>query len=170
MISSLLLGILPSVAYGAQLAYSPPQALMAFAVAADDCIFPADFEVRDFGGISNSTNGTTLRSLDFSFTSTDTEVTTLCHYNSTSEPSVPPGRTPRYKCEDGDVEFIWENDKTRLTMIERVCSGSDGVPDYEAAGSVRIPLTCKPMGKCATNATVNNGKFTNISPAATFSV
>jgi len=126
MISHLLLGVLPSVAFGAQLGYSLPPALMAFAQTADDCIFPASFEVRDFGGISNSTNGTTLGSLDFSFTSTDTEVTTLCHYNSTSEPSVPPGRTPRYKCENDDVEFIWENDKTRLTMIERVCPGSDG--------------------------------------------
>jgi hypothetical protein len=126
MMFNVLLAALPSVALGAQLAYSPPPALMAFSQAADDCIFPANYEVRQFGGLTNSTRGTTLESFDFSFASLETEVTTPCHFNSTSESSTPPGRTPRYSCENSDVEFIWESDKRQLWMVERVCPGSDG--------------------------------------------
>jgi hypothetical protein len=123
----LLLASLPS-SLGMQLAYSPPPALMAKVAAQDDCVLPGDYEVRDFAGKSNDT-GSTLASFDFKFVDPATKVETACHFNETSVSGTPSALTPRYPCEHGEVEFIWEGNKTKLWMIERVCPGPDGYDD-----------------------------------------
>lgn len=124
MLPSLLLALLPSAA-AVKLAYTPPPALLAKAEAEVDCNLPGTYRVQDFVGRSNDT-GQTLAAYNFTFIDTVTQVTTLCHYNSSSSSTTPPGLTPRYACDDGEVKFIWEDGKKVLWMIERVCPGSDG--------------------------------------------
>lgn len=124
MLFNLLLASLP-LAQGSALLYSPPAALMAKVMADESCNFPANYEVLDFAGQSN-VNSSTLESFDFEFQDTDTQVTTLCHFNESSESTTPTGPRPRFPCENGDVEFIWENDVKKLWMIEGICPGSDG--------------------------------------------
>lgn len=124
MLFNILLASLPS-ALGAALHYSPPPALMSKVMASDDCAFPGSYEIHNFAGQSNDT-GSTLGSYDFEFKDPNTKVTTLCHFNSSSEPTPSSRPTPRYPCENNDVQFIWETDAKKLWMIEGICPGSDG--------------------------------------------
>lgn len=127
MLPTLLLALLPSTAALnlANLAYTPPAGLLAKAEADADCNLPRSYTIQDFVGTSNNT-GETLAAYNFTFTDTTTEVTTLCHYNSSSTSTTPPGLTPRFPCEHGEIKFIWEGDDQDLWMIERVCPGPDG--------------------------------------------
>ena len=136
MLLSLDLGFLPTAA-ALQLAYSPPAALLAKAEAEEDCNLPRSYTIKNFSGKSNDT-GETLSSYDFTFVDSATKTTTLCHFNSTSTSTTPPGLTPRYACENGEVKFIWEEDDKDLWMVERVCPGPDG---YVEASITLLPLS-----------------------------
>lgn len=106
-------------------AYTAPSSLRALVDANDACDFPDEYVIQDFVGKSNSTDGV-LASYNFTFIDQTTTTTSLCHFNSTSVSTTPGGLTPRYACEDRDVQFIWEDDEKDLTMIQRVCPGADG--------------------------------------------
>ena len=94
-------------------------------LAQDNCVLPKNYTINNFKGQVNST-GSSLSAFDFQFIDKETQITTLCHFNSTSESTTPEGLAPRYSCENGEVKFIWENDDSKLWMIERVCPGQDG--------------------------------------------
>lgn len=133
---TLLLASLPS-ALGLQLAYAPPPELMAKANAADNnCVLPASYMVQNFVGTSNDT-GNSLGSFDFRFVDSETQITTRCHFNSSSKSTTPGSLTPRYACENGEVKFIWEDEDGDLTMVERVCPGSD---EYVLPAAPPLPL------------------------------
>jgi hypothetical protein len=180
---SLILGFVP-FATALQLAYSPPAALLAKAEAEEDCNLPRSYIIKNFSGKSNNT-GETLSSYNFTFTDSTTKTTTLCHFNSTSTSTTPPGLTPRYACENGGVKFIWEDDDKDLWMIERVCPGPDGyvsastttdsltsltdnlssAADYEVSGSMHLTLACTASsGNCTTNSTMQESLFTSVNP------
>lgn len=160
----LLLALLPSAVAAATLAYTPPPALLAKVEAEADCALPKSYTIQDFVGRSNNT-GQTLAAYNFTFVDTTTKVTTLCHYNSSSTSTTPPGLTPRFACEHGEIKFIWEDGDKDLWMIERVCPGPDGAADYEVSGSLPLTLACSPeSGKCVTNSTAHEALFTSVQP------
>lgn len=105
--------------------YSAPPDLMAKVQAQDDCVLPHNYTIRDFKAHTNST-GSILSAFNFEFEDEETKITTLCHFNSTSESTTPEGLTPRFNCEHGEIKFIWEDDDRDLWMVERVCPGPDG--------------------------------------------
>lgn len=124
----MLLAMLPTAlaVQLSELAYSPPEDLAMKAMSADNsCVLPKGYIIKDFKAKSNDT-GKILSSLDFTFIDDATKVTTICHFNSTSKSTTPPGLTPRFACENGEVKFIWEDNDKELWMIERVCSEGDG--------------------------------------------
>ncbi|KFA48415.1 hypothetical protein S40293_00258 [Stachybotrys chartarum IBT 40293] len=148
----------------AMLAYSPPAEVITRAETSPECILPRDYHVQNFTGYSNDT-GTTISSFDFTFADTATNVTTLCHFNSTSTSTTPPSLTPRFACENSDVKFIWENPDRQIWMIERVCSLTDGAPPtYEASGSLNLHLSCSTNGTCVSNSTEYTALFTSLQP------
>jgi hypothetical protein len=102
--------------------YAVPQSLSVL-VDEDDCVLPDDFDIQNFTAQS-SDGGNVLQSFDFGFLDDSTNITTPCHFNSTSKPIGDPGRTPRFACDDSVVQFIWQNGT--LTIIEGVCPGTDG--------------------------------------------
>ena len=119
-----LLSIL-SIAIPAALAivqYQVPHSLAAL-VEDTDCILPDDFNVQKFVAES-ADGGKTLGSFDFIFADDSTNATTPCHFNSSSKSVVDDGRTPRFACDNSNVQFIWQN--LTLTLIEAVCPGDDG--------------------------------------------
>jgi hypothetical protein len=106
------------------LAYEPPAELRAMAAQAD-CNFPNDFKIGQFAAKSNDT-GATLQSFNFTFSEDNNNVETFCEWNMSSISTTPAGLEPRFNCENGEVKFIWENDKKNLWMIERICPGANG--------------------------------------------
>lgn len=122
-LASFLLLAAPS-AVNAMAAYMAqvPQELRAL-VDTEDCILPEDFTITAFDAESQD-NGDTMDAFMFGFVDDKTSVSTTCYFNSTSEPVVEGGRTPRFPCGDARVLFIWQD--SQLTMIEKVCPGDDG--------------------------------------------
>lgn len=118
-----LLAALPTAL--AATAYTAPASLMAQVDADDTCEFPDRYHIKNFVAQSNDT-GKTLSSYKFSFVDNTSNVTSLCQFNSSSVSTSPGGATARYACEDRDVKFIWRDEQKDLTMIQRVCPGSDG--------------------------------------------
>ena len=106
------------------LAYNPPMGLRTMAAEAG-CNFPNDFQISKFTAKSNNT-GTTLQSFNFTFFEDNNDVRTFCQFNSSSVSTTPAGLEPRYACENRDIKFIWEDDKKKLWMIQRLCPGADG--------------------------------------------
>ncbi|KAI9902945.1 hypothetical protein N3K66_002297 [Trichothecium roseum] len=131
-------------------------------LAQDNCVLPQNYTINNFKGQTNST-GSSLSAFNFQFIDKETQITTLCHFNSTSESTTPEGLAPRYSCENGEVKFIWEYDDSKLWMIERVCPGQDGAAQFEASGSVHIPLDCAEES-CRANSTEHKSKFTSLQP------
>ncbi|KAI9172005.1 hypothetical protein HJFPF1_01497 [Paramyrothecium foliicola] len=145
------------------LAYSPPVALRTMAAQAG-CNFPNDFQIRQFTAKSNDT-GATLQTFNFTFFEDNNAVTTFCEFNSSSVSTTPPGLEPRYPCENRDIKFIWEDDKKNLWMIQRLCPGADGVPDYQVSGVLNVPVVCNGTGgACSGNATEYTARYTSINP------
>ncbi|TWU78374.1 hypothetical protein ED733_008703 [Metarhizium rileyi] len=161
---TLLLASFPAT-LAAQLAYTPPAAL---AVKAKDpnnnCVLPEDYHVKDFTAITNDT-GHSLVSYKLTFLNTLTNSSTSCQYGSDSKPISSPngGGLPRYSCESKDVNFIWQEEPKKLTMIQKVCPDAQGQAEYEAAGSVIISLSCN-LNVCQTNDTDIKGTFTSLNP------
>lgn len=119
---SLLILAAPSVNAMAAYMTQVPQQLRAL-VESDECILPEDFTISNFDAVSQD-GGETLDAFQFGFLDDKTSITTTCYFNSTSEPIVEGGRTPKYPCEDARALFIWQN--SQLTMVEKVCPGDDG--------------------------------------------
>jgi hypothetical protein len=123
-LSTVLLASLPST-LAAMLAYTPTDEMRAMAASRADCNLPGYYNINNFLAQSNDT-GRTLSAFDFGFANNETQVTTLCHFNASSDSTTPPGATPRYFCEDKNVLFIWENEDQKLWMIQQVCPGPSG--------------------------------------------
>lgn len=101
--------------------FAPESSAFVSQALADGCVLPAEYHVLDFVGKSNDTKKLTLETFDFGFNDTKTLVATICHFNSTSIVVSPPGYTPRYSCDDTRVQFIYEQDFSKLWLIERLC-------------------------------------------------
>lgn len=114
--------------------YIFPAALRAKASdASNGCVLPKSYQIKSFTAKSNSSISAAspgvLSSYDFTFADPDTQVTTVCHFNSTSASTTPAGLTPRYACENHDVKFIFrdgDSPEKVMTMIQRVCPKTDG--------------------------------------------
>lgn len=91
----------------------------------DTCVFPEAFEIQNFTiwtpAPGNSDNTPVL---NFGYFDQSTNLQTSCHYNATSRNVAQPQLTPRYACNNGVVEFIWQNGT--LTVIEAACPGDAG--------------------------------------------
>ncbi|KAL7942208.1 hypothetical protein V8C42DRAFT_332848 [Trichoderma barbatum] len=162
-----LLAALPSaMATMSALSYSPPPELLAQAQSQSNCHLPPGFQIKDFTAKSNETGpAAALTAYNFTFVDQTTSITTDCRFNSSSVSTTPPGLTPRYACDNGNIKFIWEDAKRLLTLVERICPSAKGVSTYEVAGSVAIFLSCStPPGACTTNSTDIDGKFTALDP------
>ncbi|OHE97802.1 hypothetical protein CORC01_06837 [Colletotrichum orchidophilum] len=135
----------------AVVSYMPtvPDTLMAMVESSEDCNLPDDFQIQNFSAESPD-GGKTTDSLDFTFNDDSTILNTQCHLNASSAPVSGDGRTPRYACDNTNVQFIWQN--STITVIEKVCPGDDGAADYEASGTAVVPLVCD---GCAANGTDN---------------
>lgn len=120
---ALLLAALPSAL--AMTAYTAPASLLAMVEADDSCELPKGYHIKNFKAKTNNT-GETLTSYNFTFVEPTSGVTSFCQFNSSSVSKTPSGMLPRYACEYRDAKFIWRDDEKDLTMIQRVCPGSDG--------------------------------------------
>ena len=107
-------------------AYAVPQSLSMLESSAEDngCTLPDTYYIRNFKAESKD-GGKTLTGFDFTFLDKDTDLTTPCHKNSSSEPITGMG-TDRFACDDSAVEFLWDSDYQKLWMMEKVCGQADG--------------------------------------------
>ncbi|UNI15149.1 hypothetical protein JDV02_001712 [Purpureocillium takamizusanense] len=161
--SVFLAALVPSVALAAT-AYTPPASLAAAAKdPGNDCSLPVSYHVLNFVGKKNS-SATDLSSYSFKYRNTNSNLTTECAWDTTSKSTTPDSLTPRFACADRNVKFIWQGEQKRLTLIERVCPNTRGVPSYEVSGSADIPLHCGGTGACASNQTDTLALFTSINP------
>jgi hypothetical protein len=96
--------------------------------AGTSCLFPGNFTIENlvWWTPSAARNSSTPGVLDFDFADSATQLTTTCHYNSSSPAANPGGNTPRYACDDPTIEFIWEASKNLLDVIERLCPDANG--------------------------------------------
>ncbi|ROT40041.1 hypothetical protein SODALDRAFT_332198 [Sodiomyces alkalinus F11] len=99
-----------------------PQRIRAL-VEAHECTLPAEFTIKNFSGNPDD-GGDTLSQFEFNFQDDETDVSTLCQFNSSSEAIIIGGRTARYACNDPLVQFIWQD--AALTMIEKACPDEQG--------------------------------------------
>jgi hypothetical protein len=96
-------------------------------IKSDDCDnsdLPDDFHILNFVGHSADKTGKSLDSFEFSYLEDSNNVSTKCHFNSTSKNLASTGRAPKYACETKRVQFIWQDDI--LSIIEGVCPEPDG--------------------------------------------
>jgi hypothetical protein len=107
----------------ASVAYTVPQKISVLVNAAE-CDLPDDFNVRSFIAESPDDVGAAVENLEFQFLDDSTKLSTRCQWNSTSAAIGDAGRTPRFACQNDLVQFIWQNQT--LTVIEKVCPGTDG--------------------------------------------
>ncbi|KAI1840639.1 hypothetical protein JX266_013146 [Neoarthrinium moseri] len=159
LFSAVLVGLLAEVVASA--AYSVPVEMIAEA----DCTLPAQYTIGDFTTFGDKFNGTS-NTTTFHFTDSATGIDTSCQRNSSSK-SITPGRgsTPRWPCDNSNVEFIYQ--ANGLTVIEAACPESTTSTKFEAAGTTAFNLTCtnKYDGTFCTSAlsTVTNN-FTSFEP------
>ncbi|KAH6899010.1 hypothetical protein B0T10DRAFT_454332 [Thelonectria olida] len=162
----LLLSALPS-ALAVHLYSVPNHLSLAEADETNDCVLPDNYHILNFRSTSGS-GGTNLSAFGFTFKDTKTKVTTPCEFNSTSKATAVTGSTARYACDDSSVEFIWQDKPDYLTMIEYVCPGTDGSPEWEVSGSAKIYLNCPSSGgACTTNSTDQKALFVSLNPVRT---
>ncbi|KAF9766933.1 hypothetical protein IL306_000574 [Fusarium sp. DS 682] len=121
----LLLSALPA-SWAAHL-YAVPQSLSLLETSAEDngCTLPDTYSIRNFKAESKD-SGKTLSSLDFLFFDKDTKLTTPCHQNASSKAITGLGGRDRFACDNGAVEFIWNDDTKKLWMMEKVCQTQEG--------------------------------------------
>jgi hypothetical protein len=99
--------------------YTIPQGFLRF-LALDTCTYPENpFEIQNFTIWTPAAGSNASMTIDFAYLDESTRIETSCHYNATSQNVARPEITPRYACDNTDVEFIWQNGK--LTMIEAAC-------------------------------------------------
>ncbi|KAL7799096.1 hypothetical protein V8C37DRAFT_366542 [Trichoderma ceciliae] len=160
------LAALPSaMATMSALSYAPPPELLAQSQSDSGCNLPPDFHIKNFAAKSNETGpAASLVAFNFTFVDKTTSVTTGCYFNSSSVSTTPSDLTPRYACSDGNVKFIWVNNKRELTLVETICPSSNGVATWEVAGSAIISLSCSASGTCKTNSTDYDARFVALDP------
>ncbi|KPM37098.1 hypothetical protein AK830_g9455 [Neonectria ditissima] len=158
----LLLSALPSAL--ALHSYSVPMNLRVAEADNDDpCVLPDDYHIVGYSSEAKS-DGQTLSAFNFTFKDDTTNITTPCEFNSSSV-SVPGNGTPRYLCDNNDIEFLWQDEERRLTMIQKVCPDTNGASAYEVAGGVRLWIKCPESGgACATNTTDYRALFVSLNP------
>lgn len=122
LVSLLVVLAAPSVNAMASYMASVPTTMRAL-VDSGGCSLPEEFFIQNFVAES-ADGGATLDSFEFGYLNSLTDIDTTCYYNETSVPIELGGRTPRYECEDGIVQFIFQD--SRLTMIELACPEEDG--------------------------------------------
>ncbi|KAK7418224.1 hypothetical protein QQZ08_011327 [Neonectria magnoliae] len=144
--------------------YSVPMNLRVAEAENDNpCVLPDDYHVVGFSSEAQG-DGQTLSSYKFTFKDDTTNITTPCNFNSSSV-SIPGNGVPRYLCDNNDIEFIWEDADRDLTMIQKVCPGTNGASAYEVAGSVHLWIKCPESGgACATNTTDYRSLFVSLNP------
>lgn len=92
----------------------------------DGCIMPATFDIRNFHVFAPQDSSKSFL-IQFAFNDTDTNINTNCQYNSSSVNVGPEGLTPRWACDNQNVQFIYENgdnstdNDPTLTIIEKAC-------------------------------------------------
>ena len=92
--------------------------------ALDTCIYPEGFEIQNFTSWTPAQGSNASMTIDFGYFDESTSLQTSCHFNATSENVGPAGLTPRYACDNDDVEFIYQNGT--LTLIEAACPSDTG--------------------------------------------
>ncbi|KAG5983659.1 hypothetical protein E4U55_007583 [Claviceps digitariae] len=177
--SSILLACLPA-AMATSLAYKPPRELLDMAKHHPErCVLPGTFHIKNFHAnaplnVTISTNGThsansthsaALTAYKFTYVNTAKNITTMCSYHPGSIPQGLGGGeiVQRYACKDLDVSFVWTREKSRLTLIQKVCPDPTGHSEYAAFGSVFIPVSCV-HGKCDVRKSDFKGRFTKLRP------
>ena len=112
-----------------KLNYKIPATMAKILAQNDDCIMPAAFDITNLHIFSPQDISKSF-TIQFIFNDTDTNINTNCQYNSSSVNVGPVGLTPRWACDNPNVQFIYENadnstgssDPT-LTLIEKACPG-----------------------------------------------
>lgn len=104
-------------------AFKIPAAFVKF-LALDTCTYPEAFEIQNFTTWTPAPGSNASATIDFGYLDTSTSLQTSCHYNATSPNVGNPNLTPRYACDNANVEFIWQNGT--LTIIEAACPEDTG--------------------------------------------
>lgn len=117
---------------GAALAAYQAHPLLLQAAQQQGCDLPQQFHITSFCGQSNNTSDSPAPSFfHFNYTDPASKVDTSCRLNATSRSTTPEGLTPRYACENRDVKFIWQQDHSKLTIVERACRSPQGYVFHE---------------------------------------
>lgn len=95
---------------------------MQHAVTGSGCTLPNEFEIQNFMTWTPAEGNNRSAIIDFWFINDGTGIETPCHYNSTSVNSGPAGLVPRYSCDNGLVQFVWQDGT--LAMVEKACPNS----------------------------------------------
>ncbi|KAB5580734.1 hypothetical protein GE09DRAFT_449541 [Coniochaeta sp. 2T2.1] len=155
-----------------QAAYKIPFTFNKF-LALDTCSNPARFEVQNFTIWTPAAGNNASTVIDFGYLDKGTNLQTTCHFNATSRNTMPKGYTPRFACENSIVEFIWQNETQKLTMIEAACPDDTGDDRFEASGSAVPTLGCTATtcgytygdgNFCRANVTAIQAQFFSLQP------
>ncbi|KAI5466605.1 hypothetical protein BGZ63DRAFT_448885 [Mariannaea sp. PMI_226] len=162
--NAFFLSLLPPT-FAAHIYTLPDSLALAEADDTNACILPDHYRILNFTSTSGE-QGENLTSFNFIFEETKTKVKTPCGFNSTSDPIEFPGSSTRYRCNNRNVEFIWQDEPDYLTMVEYVCPNADGSHQWEVAGTAKIFLSCPQNGgACSTNSTDQRAVFVSLNPA-----
>ncbi|KAK4184043.1 hypothetical protein QBC35DRAFT_69041 [Podospora australis] len=150
--------------------YAVPLSLKAM-VDDGDCTLPAAYTVRGIQEvIMNYNSAKPTVSLTFSYDDASTSLHTFCQYNSTSVNVGPPGLTARWACDNPTVQFIYELEDSKLTLIERACPEENLTRHFEASDSIPLKdnLRCSLQGAnivCSTDPTSYSKNFSSLQPS-----
>ncbi|KAG6039897.1 hypothetical protein E4U41_001855 [Claviceps citrina] len=162
--SSIILACLPST-LAASLAYNPPAELASLAKKhPQECILPNAFHIQNFEAHVHK-NATSLTAYKFTYVNSVTNATTTCSFHGGLKAEAgTDGAPPRFACKAKDVNFVWANDQSKLTVVQKLCPRSPlGLYDFAASGTVFVPLTCA-AGKCHSRKADQKGHFSKVTP------
>lgn len=135
-------------------------------VQALDCELPEKYSVRNFVGVTNNM-GKSLASYKFVYEDMTSGLTTNCKFDSSSVGVAASGNTTarRYACDNEDVQYLWNDNKRQLYMVERICPDAFGNAAYEVSGGTNVGLACSAStGGCRANGTALTSMFTAFDP------
>jgi hypothetical protein len=115
MFSVVAIGLLAKIVASSTL-YKMPETMEV----QDDCTLPGNYTIENFTTFASKTNGSS-NATSFHYVDSGTGIDTFCEQNSTSKSSSSTGATPRWPCDNPNVEFIFQT--PGLTIIEAACPG-----------------------------------------------
>jgi hypothetical protein len=90
---------------------------------ANFCVYPDEFVVKNFQVWTPGTGNNRSALISFEYSDESTHLSTRCNYNNTSVNVGPEGLAPRWACDLGWIEFLWQGGT--LTLVEKACPYED---------------------------------------------